>query len=376
MRSVKGQKRARKTAREYEDQMGYLAAERETQAQLNEALFTIDRSGSKAAKKVVEKVLAPQAKGTFESATEKKLIARISTTEKKQPYAKLLTATGSNEVRDLWDEPVVTKGKSKAAPTDVSSSAKRLKVAVPGQSYNPSSTDHQDALAQAVALQIKKDEAHLMISKSTIEMAERTKRGAMSSITDVEMQEESDDESDDEEDNEGEESGNEDGEDGTSSKKTSRSALKKKERFTRAQRNKIRNRNINSSEQAKAIAEKELLKSIGKLSKIVEDIEAKDSSSQDTISKKKAKAAAAEAAKQAALTALDAHDIGSVPLSDELQAGGGLRTVIPKGVSLFDRQANMRSAGDLNVPDKRGRRAHEKPHGPRRIAWHAKHKYV
>lgn len=241
--SAKVQKRVKKTASEYEESVAQLSTYEATTSHADDSLFTLDRTGSKSAKRKIAQVLAPQAKGEFVSVTEKKLIGR-ALTSKKPVYSKFVAKIGSDEVRDLWGD-----GDVGVSVSEDSKKTRKLRTAHPGQSYNPSAGDHQNAVATAVALQIKKEEA-----------------------------------------------------------------------------------DISKSNAAKVLMRKTAPKS------------------------------------------LDYDDIGTVPLSDEL--GGGLRTVIPKGVALTQREQSMRKAGDVMEQDRRTRRAHEKPHAARRTSWHAKYKYT
>lgn len=242
--SLKVQKRVKKTASEYEDSVAQLSAADASSLKADDSLFTLDRTGSKSAKRKIAQVLVPQQKGEFVSVTEKKLIER-ALNPKKPIYGKYVAKIGSDEARDLWGD-----AEADIRVSDDYKPIRKLRTAHPGQSYNPSSDDHQDAVASAVALQIKKEE----------------------------------------------------------------------------------------TERSNSNAARILMK------------------------------------RKAAPKALDYDDIGTVPLSDEL--GGGLRTVIPKGVALVQREQSMRKAGDVMEQDRRTRRAHEKPHAGRRTAWHAKYKYT
>lgn len=237
--SKKIQKRVKKSAEDFENAVAQSSASIEQEVQGDEVLFTLDRSGSKSAKrKVVEEIL-PKATGKYISATEKKLVERALVLSQK-PKTKPSNATNTN-ISDIWSEESL-----ESKEDNLNTRNKKLKVALPGQSYNPSQSDHQNAVAQGVALQITRDEAIL-----------------------------------------------------------------------------------NNS--AKVVARKLSTQS------------------------------------------MSYEEIGAIPLSDEL--GGGLRTVLPKGVALSHHASAMRQSGDLAAIDRRTRRAHEKPHGPRRTAWHAKYKY-
>lgn len=241
--SLKVQKRVKKTAAEYDESIAQHVTNEVTKSNTDDSLFTLDRTGSKSAKRKIAQVLAPQAKGEFVSITEKKLIGR-ALTEKKTVYGKYIAKIGSDEARDLWGNE-----ESNDSVADESKRTRKTRTAHPGQSYNPSKNDHQNAVATAVALQIKKEEA-----------------------------------------------------------------------------------DISKSNAAKVLMRKTAPKN------------------------------------------LDYDDIGNVPLSDEL--GGGLRTIIPKGVAITQREQTMRKAGDVMEQDRRTRRAYEKPHAPRNTAWHPKYKYV
>lgn len=236
------QKRVKKVAKEFEETVVNASNSEVVSAQPDESLFTLDRTGSKSAKRKVAQEILPQHKKEYVSQTEKKLIQR-ALVPKPTPYGKYVTKIGNDQVRDLWGDAAEEASDSEVLPLK-----KKVRVALPGQSYNPAARDHQDAIAEAVALQIKKEEA----------------------------------------------------------------------------------------ESTKANTQKMLLRNNG--SKV-----------------------------------MDLYDIGTVPLSDEL--GGGLRTVLPKGTALTLQANSMTRSGDMVVPGRRNRRNYEKPHAPKRIAWHAKYKY-
>jgi hypothetical protein len=234
-------KRVKKTGEEHEAAVVNALTKNAKESHDDEVLFSLDRSGSKAVKRKVATELLPKQEGTFMSETEKKLVKRAAL-GRKQQYGKYVTPIGSNAARDLWDEPVE---ETTAATTTIQN--KRLKVPLPGQSYNPSSTDHQNSVAEAVALQLKRDETL-------------------------------------------------------------------------------------------------------------------------------ARSSARVVARKLADAGMDYEEIGAIPLSDELR--GSLREVLPKGVALSQRVASMRQSGEVLATDRRTRRAHEKPHGARRLVYHAKHKYT
>lgn len=237
-------KRARKTGDELEESVALAAARDVNKADDDEVLFSLDRTGSKAARKKVATDLLPKQEGKFVSETERKLIQRAASGTKVQ-YKKYIAPIGSNEARDIWGDHEEDRKESSDDAT--TSRSKKVKVALPGQSYNPSGDDHQNSVAEAVALQLKRDDA---IANSSARVA----------------------------------------------------------------------------------------------------------------------------ARKLATAGMDYEEIGAIPLSDELR--GSLREILPKGVALAQRVSTMRQSGDILVSDRRTRRAHEKPHGARRLVYHAKHKYV
>lgn len=235
-------KRARKTGDELEESAALTALLDANKADDDEVLFSLDRTGSKAAKKRVATELLPKQEGKFVSETERKLMKRAASSKRVQ-YKKYIAPIGSNEARDIWDDHE-EEDKASAGATN---RTKKVKVALPGQSYNPSGEDHQNSVAEAVALQLKRDDA---IANSSARVA----------------------------------------------------------------------------------------------------------------------------ARRLANAGMDYEEIGAIPLSDELR--GSLREIQPKGVALAQRVSSMRQSGDILVPDRRTRRAHEKPHGARKLVYHAKHKYT
>ncbi|KAJ1432250.1 hypothetical protein B484DRAFT_447929 [Ochromonadaceae sp. CCMP2298] len=345
--SKKVQKRVKKNAAEFEDLRVEAAQQVITQARTNDDLFVIDRKGSKSGRKAVTQEIKPKAQGSFVSAAEKKLVGRLVTAggKRSRQYESLTADIGSNEARDIWGEPAGPTKKRAAVDS------KRTRVALPGQSYNPSQGDHQDALAEALALQIKRDEALLRSSSSSAVLVSRPAQAEESGSED----EDEEDDGEDEED-----------EDGEGRKTGSRRAGTK---FTRAQRNKIRARNIAGFELSKAATEKGLLNSINQLPRMLKLLEQEQQAQQTAKALRKDKM---ELTASTAGKALTLDDVGAVPLSDEL--GGGLRTVIPKGVALSERVGAMRKTGDLSLPDRRKRRAYENPHAPQRLVYHAKYK--
>lgn len=163
--SAKRTKRIRETNEEYES-----AVQQESQQKVltgvdSENLFTVDRAGSKSKRRKVQEEIVPKEQGKFVSKTEQHLIQkqlkRLQSGQPRKVYGSNVVDLPSNnkkivsKLEDIWSE---------GDESDASSSKKArphkhsLKVALPGQSYNPSFEDHQDTLAQAVSIHMKKIE--------------------------------------------------------------------------------------------------------------------------------------------------------------------------------------------------------------------------
>jgi hypothetical protein len=313
----------------------------------------IDRKGSKSIRKRVVQEVLPKSQGVYISATEKRLIQKVLTSKPKQPYARFYSTSENKALKDLWDADVIEHNDSDDVnyPT---TKRRRLKVAVPGQSYNPSIEDHQNALAEAVALQLKKED-------STIEPKSTSLVPFHKSITSIDAStahggadhDDSDDDSMDSTNN-------------SSTAITERKKLQTK--YTRAQRNRIKAISIAKASKSIELLDSNILQSIDNLPSILKEINKKEEYLELR------KTIIPEPEIDSNILSLGYEDVGTVPLSDEI--GGGLREVIPKGTSLVDRAVTMRRTGDLNVQNKRARRAYEKPHAAKRVVWVAKYKYV
>jgi nucleolar protein 53 len=225
---------------------------------------------------------------------------------------------------------------------------KKLTVAPGGQSYNPSFSDHQDAVAEALALELKKREEEERNRKTDAPPV-------LSDLTKLVSVGFDGDESDEEDEYEDE--------NGLLVKR------KRTEKLTRAQRNKIRARNIAAHEKAKAKQEKGILKSIDMLPHVLRTLEEEEKYKEEM--KKLRETKKKEAMESTAMTYEDA---GHVPLSDELR--GSLRTLKPKGSTLKIQVSRMRATGDMMRPDRRKRKTYEKPHADKKIKWIPKYKYT
>jgi len=351
--SRKIQKRIKQVSQDLEDALLNNAIQLTTQNKSDDSLFMIDRKGSKSIRKRVVQEVLPKSQGVYISATEKRLIQKVLTSKPKQPYARFYSTSENKALKDLWDADVIEHNDSDDVnyPT---TKRRRLKVAVPGQSYNPSIEDHQNALAEAVALQLKKED-------STIEPKSTSLVPFHKSITSIDAStahggadhDDSDDDSMDSTNN-------------SSTAITERKKLQTK--YTRAQRNRIKAISIAKASKSIELLDSNILQSIDNLPSILKEINKKEEYLELR------KTIIPEPEIDSNILSLGYEDVGTVPLSDEI--GGGLREVIPKGTSLVDRAVTMRRTGDLNVQNKRARRAYEKPHAAKRVVWVAKYKYV
>jgi hypothetical protein len=139
----KRQKRVEEVTKEYEKFVEVTNAEKLYGAKVDEELFVLDRVGSKNARRKLEKTKSDNGAVVIVSATEKKLIQRK---QKEIESGALVTSKSkpTNELLDIWGEV-----SPNTQPTAKSKVGVR-KVAVPGMSYNPSASSHQDAIAEVL----------------------------------------------------------------------------------------------------------------------------------------------------------------------------------------------------------------------------------
>jgi hypothetical protein len=351
----KRQKRIKETLREFEEKSDNVSITTKLAAKADEELFSLDRTGSKSARRKMIKEISPISNGDFVSKAEKKLLERAQRPNKRVAYGKHQLNGGDEDIRDLWESDVNVSKKA----TDKVRPTKRARIALPGQSYNPSVDDHQNALAEALALEIKKKEASEQ---------QRTDNLIGSYGTDAVDQFKLDECDEDEDDEDEEPQYDEDGQLIVSSLKLIRK--KKQIKFTRAQRNKIKTRNALTFEINKEKFEKDLNKSIDSLPLVLRTLASEEQVQETRQQLKQNNKQRAEEEKL--IHTLSYEDARAVPLSDELT--GSLRTIIPKGVAVLDRTLQMRLSGDLSLRDRRKRKAYEKPHADKNVVWVPKYK--
>ena len=231
-----------------------------------------------------------------------------------------------------------------------------VEVAHPGQSYHPDKEHHQDAIGEALSIEIRRNEAAEYKSKPISE--------GMSAFT-KEFIVDSDEEEEESSDEEDEVAG--DGNYGTTIVK------KRKEKLTRAQRNKQKR----AKAELTAIKERKQHKQfmhqaneVRRHDKAVKQAEAEQRERQEVISTLKMEKKSKPLGKDVwgTLSQKDPIRAPSFPvaLTDELQkngggaagggGGGGLRTVTPKGSLVTDRLESMVARNMISKKKMEGRR--------------------
>jgi len=207
----------------------------------------------------------------------------------------------------------------KTAPNSI-----KVEPAGPGQSYRPDEEQHQDAIGEALNIELRRKEA--------LDYRNTPIGGGKMSEQTLALLIHSDDESSDEDDDEGE---------------TINTRHKRKEKLTRAQRNKQKRVKALEVELKERRRKKKILNQFDeskKVSKEVRKTEAAKVARREELNVLKAEKVAKPLGVNVfgKLSERDPINAPSLPvaLSSELQ-GGGLRTVKPKGSLLTDRMESM-----------------------------------
>lgn len=353
------------------------------QSKDDSALFMVDRTGSKAGRKKVATEIIPKKEKTFISPTEKILINKLVQEQKSNKKRKMygdeivMEKTKKIEVhlQDLWDvgssEQVKPKENNQAASNIANSNKKRkieptkkaLKVALPGQSYHPTVEDHQNVIAEAVAIEIKRQDAlaeNALIRPSNI--LNNTEITQMFLSGENFVPDDDEDEEDDDDEN-ALENFTEDG------KVVQRKRVNKNNRLTTAQKNKRRTMKLAQQELEKTKKQGLILNTIDQIKTYQAELQAKEEKSKV---KKEIREQLLAAKKQLEDNSLTNQDVSTIPLSDELN--GSLRTLIPKGIAVVDRTNSMLKAEKLTKKSRQLRKHGENPHGAKRIKWYPKYK--
>jgi len=227
-----------------------------------------------------------------------------------------------------------------------------LEVAHPGQSYRPDKEQHQDAIGEALSIEIRRNEAEEYKSKPISSgMSEFTKRFIVG-------------ESDSEESSDEEE---EDDDDGNVATMGATKLIKKKEKLTRAQRNKQKRV---KAEQTALFARKQSkqfnhqINEVHKHSKAVKEEEKLHSVRQSELAQLRDEKKSQPLGKNLwnAVSQVDPLRAPSLPvaLTEELEGKSGgkgsLRTVTPKGSLVTDRLESMVARGLVSKKKVDGRR--------------------
>ena len=319
------------------------------------ALFVVDRTGSKSARRRIHKEQEAVVANVPASKTEKALLKKKMAVKVKNVNTS--SSSSSAGLKDLWGDEVGEGSSTRATtrikrPTSASLPAAK-KVAGPGFSYNPLPHAHQDVLAEALALEIKKREKEIRETRTVqVFKGESSVQPALSDGSD------NDDDDDDNEDD--------DGDDGKVSRGSKKGSMKK----TKAQRNRERRRKDLEAEKSLELAGKNALKTIDQLPKIVKSIEKEEQKAAALRELRKVQSQSA-----VDVTAMSYHEAGEVPLSDELS--GSLRRIIPKGSGLNNTVSKLKSTGAIQFRDKFNRRKGDNTlRQQKRVVWVARHKYT
>lgn len=318
-------------------------------------LFIIDRIGSKNTRKKIKKEEKIQKDLNIISKVERKLI------EKKLQDINNNNENNSNEKKkkkekiiDLWDNDESISTKSTKSNNKTKHIKKALKVPLPGISYNPAHLDHQDALAEALAITLRHEEEKV---RKSLNFSSPTTTSAITSTTESEQN-----------DNIGSDSESEN-ENNNSLQLPKKHRLPQKK--TRAQRNKEKNRKLLRYQKAMQLKEQRLLNSINKIPKHLSAIEKKIE--ENEIKKKSIELLKKETEERLAKE-MTYNDAGAVPLTEELN--GSLRCIKPLGLAVSQQSIAMRAVGNINDRMKaRNRKKGEKLHPQKRVKWIPKYKY-
>jgi len=353
--SKKRQRRINETVNEFEDAVAEASQKSTYMTKSDEQLFVVDRVGSKSSRRrLIKEATAVIKETTKVSESERKLVEKAQNTIKKvskwQPKKEL-------QLHDLWEDSDTVKEVEQFPKTMMVSLPsgrphrvkknevkKKRPVPIPGQSYNPSESDHQDALAEALALELHRlEELNRNTGISDIQPRERT-------VDNFDDESEDDDELDDEE------GGN------NETKRSSKTKLK-----TRAQRNKTKAHRMREHENMLARLDKSLLKSVDMIPHVISSLKKDEKRKEQNRLLKEAKMMKDD-------NALSYEEAGKIPLTDEL--AGSLRTIIPKGSCIKSHVEEMTTNGHLMSRNRRKKKAFEKPHKAKNMKWIAKYKYT
>ena len=390
--ALRAKKRAKIANQQLEHALADQSEQHRTQSKKDEELFILDtnrkdtfssmKAASIARKSAAEKEALKKQKYEH-SANEKRRInlmlkrhgkegvialaqegkARMEGVKKTRKQTSVAAAAATKPTFDLWDEPMAASTKSTGiiAPTKQLSNKEikarnqsklnappqlAVEVAHPGQSYHPDKEHHQDAIGEALSIEIRRNEAEEYKSRPISEgMSTFTKEFIVNSDS------EEDESSSDEEEGEGIET-------------IATKIIKRKEKLTRAQRNKQKRVKAELTSIKERKQHKQFLHQVNEVhvhNKAVKKAEHEQRAKQMEIAKLKQEKKSIPLGKDVwtSLSSIDPIRAPSLPvaLTEELHGGGnGLRTVKPKGSLVTDRLESMAARNMISKKKATGRR--------------------
>ena len=349
MTSKRREKRIREVGEEHADHVILKSAEELLVSKPVEDLFVIDTLGSASKRrKLLKETNANQLSVVkITSKTDKALLKKMQQNPKKQITT---VAIENNVLGDIWANDLLPET-SKVQPKR--QSIKTI-TPIPGQSYNPTKKDHQEALTVAVTLEnarLAKDK--LEKGEMDTSLSEFTQSFLVSEDAVLSESEQSDDESE-----------NEDRRNG-----------RKFRIKTRAERNKHRLSKDANYELHKEKAAKRLLKQINNLPILLKDIQKQEvirSNMEQTMHEN----ALEQKKHETAVRNMSYNNSKNIPLSDEISHS--LRHLKPKqGCLLVEEVDKLTAANEMMQFQRRKRRGGEKnPFAGKNLNWIPKYKYV
>ena len=227
-----------------------------------------------------------------------------------------------------------------------------VEVAHPGQSYHPDKEHHQDAIGEALSIEIRRNEA---VEYKARPISEGVSAYTKEFIVNSDDEEDSDDDTSDEEEEGGQ--------------STEAKIIKRKEKLTRAQRNKQKRVKAEQTALKERRTRKQFLHQANEVhihNKAVKKAEQEQAERQQEIAKLKKEKKSQPLGKGlwSTLSQNDPIRAPSLPvaLTSELaggessQGGGGLRTIAPKGSLVTDRLESMVARNMMSKKKVEGRR--------------------
>jgi hypothetical protein len=332
----------------------------------DEALFSLDVAGSKGIRQRMthENKVAAEAPRKLLAKKHQLVKAGQNSAHAEAMAASRVSHKSLEDAYDLWDTPaetgsnkvaVASKPRSAGAAANKQNRSSKIlsTAAIGGMSYHPDRVQHEDLIAEAVALELRKkemDEANRMITTASLPREQPTNDDGDSDGDD------SDEETSDEENK---------GTGGSLVSKRSRRAL------TQADKNRKKRRKVAEFEKAQNKSKQRLLNSINSVDKINAKLDRSEQQNEELREIKKQRLEKGSAEADGTSNTLKISDVASVPLSDEL--GGSLRAVIPRGSRIKDQVHALIGAGMANQKAARNKK-HNKPHAGPNIKWFPKYK--